>query len=121
MRITKRLIFLFLIYGGLLAFLMATNPNKLSITWLLVPFIWLFFAVFYSLLTVFQVIDRMTTRLQSRQKQYSIAAVAATLPSLLLLLDSVHQLTLKDGFLLTAFTIGIVFYVAKVSFKTTPF
>ncbi len=113
MKNLKKLILLLLLYIGLAVFLFSTNPNKLSISWLLLPFIWLFVALFLSILLLLRVI-RPSSVSGSAKKRYSGAAIVAALPCLMLLLDSVDQLTPKDGLLIIGIGMGAVFYVSRM-------
>ncbi len=55
------------------------------------------------------------------KKLYIIAAVTAALPTCVLLLDSIGQLTLRDGLLIgVAGSLGL-FYAAKTNFRSSSF
>lgn len=102
-----------MLWGGLLVFLVASNPNKMSIGWLLLPFVWLFAALFFTFLILVKLM-RPHSEVKSSRKRYSSIAVVAALPCVMLLLDSVDQLTPKDGLLLVGIGIGAVFYISRL-------
>ena len=81
-----------LLFGGLYVFLMSTNPHKLPIGWLLLPFLWIFVAIFYSL----RIFLRVIRRRKKSKNSTTLALIGATLPTLLLILGSINQLTTKD-------------------------
>jgi len=115
----KQLLIVALLYGGLLMFLLTTNPNKLSITWLIVPFVWLFLALFVSVQLLIDLLRLHNT--SSSKRQLTIAAVCAAIPTLMLLLDSINQLTIKDSLLIVALGVGGMFYVGKIRLKKPSF
>lgn len=106
-----------LIYGGLLVFLLTTNPKNLSVIWLIVPFVLLFIALFFTWLLIVRALGGKRSVLRSRRRQYIVAALLAAGPTLMLLLDSVDQLTLKDGLLIVVFGIFALFYASKINFQ----
>jgi hypothetical protein len=111
----KSLAWLIILYGGLIFFLLHTNPNKLSISWLLVPFIWLFVALFYTFKLMINLLWLPPAGKHSK-KQVSVAAICAAVPTLILILGSINQLTIKDILLLVALGFGGLFYIGKLRF-----
>ncbi len=103
-----------LLYGGMLAFFMSTDPHKLAIGWLLLPFLWIFVALFWTSKSVIKSIRHR----RKSNKNNALAAIIAGLPTLVILLDSINQLTIRD--ILLIFILGVVgiFYVAKLNFKS---
>lgn len=110
-KVGKRVFLLAIMYGGFISFLLTTNPNKLTIGWLIVPFIWLFVCLFFSVLLI---MDVFAIRLARTKRQLSIATLIAIVPTTLLLLDSVNQLTLRDVLLILIFGTLAVFYTSKL-------
>lgn len=109
----RRTIILLAIWAGFIAFLLMTDPNKLSIGWLLIPFAWLFAAIF---VTVRFVSRFLSPNGSSRSRRsFVLALVAASVPTLLLLLDSINQLTPKDVLLIIGLGIGGFFYVRRLN------
>ena len=114
----KRPLILMVLYGGFFVFLASTDPKKLAIGWLIVPFIWLFFSLF---LTFIYVIDWLSVNHRHNRRQTILAALLAAVPTVMLLLDSVDQLTLKDGLLIIGLGGLALFYVNKISLKQDTF
>lgn len=102
----------FLLYGALLVFMFTTNPRDLPVGWLLAPFILLFMALF---LTFKATLWRPGGKFGDRKARV-MCGVAAAIPTLILLLDSVNQLTIRDSLILIAFGLIGLFYIAKLDF-----
>ena len=113
-----RPLILLLLYGGFLLFLFTTDPHKLAIAWLVVPFIWLFVTLF---LTFIYIIDWFSTSHSHSRKQTTICGLLAATPAVMLLLDSVDQLTVKDFLLLLGLSLLGLFYINKISLKRDIF
>ena len=103
------------LYVVFFAFLFTTDPNKLAIGWLLVPFALLFAAIFLSILYI-QGRKRQVTGRYS-PKRVITAAIVAAIPTFLLLLDSINQLTLRDALIFAVFSIVTLFYIRRLSFE----
>jgi len=108
--IIKKSFILLLFYVGFFIFLFTTDPDKLPIGWLMLPFVWLFGLIFYTcalVINLFNPIERRTNR------RLVICFLAAAVPTLMLLLDSVDQLTLRDSSIIIVLAgIGIL-YISK--------
>ena len=115
-RIKKQTLGLIFLYLGLIIFLFSTDPNKLSIGWLILPLVWLFLCFFMTTLIL---IKRVPTKIRnlSKSKQYTISFLVASLQTLMILLKSINQLTAKDFILFLIFYFLISFYVSKLRFK----
>ncbi len=101
------------LYVGLIGFLLLFNPQKISIGWLIVPFLLLFMALFMTTLLVVK-----NSFLQSRVKRpRTLASLVAGVPTLILLLDSVDQLSLRDVLIIAVFGVFALFYFNKSSVK----
>jgi len=94
-------------------FLMSTNPQKISIGWLLLPFIWLFVALLWTSLKLFK---SLTGRFKPKRIMF-MAVSAAALPTIGLLLDSINQLTVRDVTLLIGLALVGFFYASRISFE----
>ena len=112
----KKIVTLILLYVGLIIFLFTTDPDKLPIAVLILPFIWLFFCLFTTFLFLFGFIEKKI-RISAKPKRYELALLCAALPTLLLLLKSIGQLTIRDTIILLCLYALLVFYISKVSFK----
>jgi hypothetical protein len=102
-----------ILYGGLVVFLLSTDPDRLPIGLLLLPIAWLFLCLF---ITIRYLLDRLFKgkRALSSSRRFSLAFLFAALPSLLLLLSSINQLTVRDVLLLLAVVLFGVFYVSRL-------
>lgn len=114
----RRPITLAILYAGLLVFLFITDPRKIAIGWLILPFIWLFLCLY---LTAIFLIDLTTANRQHTRRQTVVALLTAAIPTLMLLLDSVDQLTVKDILLMIGLGILTLFYANKISLKQNTF
>lgn len=99
---------LLLAFGPL--FLAFSNPEKLPLAMLVVPFLWLFAVVFILVLRL------VRSRVGSKRRRAIIAGTAAALPVLLLVLQSIHQLSVKDVLLVFVLLAAVGFYLSKVDF-----
>jgi len=116
----KYLFILLVFYGGFFSFLCFTNPKNLSIVLLIVPFVLLFLGLLFTILILIKMFIKDNGSGLSK-KHLIIATLLATIPVCLLLLDSVDQLTLKDGLLFITFGIFVLFYINRISFKKTRY
>lgn len=114
----RRILILLALYGSFLIFLLSTDPRKLKVGWLILPFLWVFACLF---LTAVYLIDWLSPRHSHTRRQTLIASLFAAVPAVMLLLDSVDQLTLKDGLLIGGMATLGVFYVNKIRFKRNNF
>lgn len=114
----KRPLTLLVLYSGFFVFLFATDPRKLSVIWLILPFIWLYLCLF---LTFIYVIDWLSANHRHSRRQSLLAGLLAAIPTLMLLLGSVDQLTIKDGLLIFGLGALALFYANKISLKRDVF
>lgn len=93
-------------------FLTLTNPEKLPLPLLMVPII-LVFIISYIL------IDTILAALRPsmlKNKRRFIAGVASALPTLLVILQSIQQLTIKDALIVLGLWVLCVWYLQKIDF-----
>ncbi len=101
------------LYIALFLWLFLTDPRKLSIILLIVPFGLLFAAVFMTVsLLIKQFLPRM-----GQSKRRIVAACIAGLPCFLLILSSVNQLTWRDVALVAFLSIILLFYANRARFS----
>lgn len=104
----NRTIFLALIYMSLPVFLSLTDPAKLPLPLLVVPFLLLF--------VIFFVTIRLAVKRLNRRKRLLVAAAGASLPVLLLVFQSIHQLTVKDVLIVLVLISVTMFYLSRADF-----
>lgn len=108
---------LFLYIGvtiGTVLFILFTSPNNVPAILLVVPFI-AFFFLLHALLTLF---EKELLRLSAKDKAAKgrlllFPAISATALTLLLVLGSLGELTLRDVILVIVFGSLIIFYISK--------
>jgi hypothetical protein len=115
----KSIAWLLVLYGGLFIFLSSTDPSKLSVGWLIVPFVWMFGAFYYTVRLVMRLFA--LTPSKNPKKSRLTAVFIAAVPTLLLLLDSIDQLTLKDVLLIVALGTGALFYANRLNLTRSSF
>ena len=101
------------LYGGLLIFLMSTDPTKLSLPLLLIPFIWIGLCLYVLIKHVLGHISGRFRRI-SKNRKTSIAFTLAAVPVCMLLLRSIGQLTIRDVLILAGLIAIGTFYVGRV-------
>ncbi|HUP26370.1 MAG TPA: hypothetical protein VM124_01845, partial [Candidatus Limnocylindrales bacterium] len=92
--------------------LLFTNPNNVALPVLMAPFILIG-------LLVYQITELILTRKGSAVRSYAVRLFAMSIAFLivaLLLLRSLHQLTLKDSLLVCGFTLAFWLYVWRADF-----
>lgn len=101
------------LYLALFLWLSLTDPRKLPIVLLIVPFGLLFAALFMTVsLLIKQFLPRMT-----QGKRRLAAACVSGLPCFLLILSSVNQLTWRDVALVAFLSIFLLFYASRARFS----
>jgi hypothetical protein len=110
-RFIKKVALLLAVYGILLIFLVTTNPQRLPLPLLILPF----GLIFGSLFLPIWLFLYSTSGPNKRRKKTILAVGVATLPTLTLVLASIDQLTVRDVILLGALGLGILFYVSRIN------
>lgn len=86
-----RIFVLSLVYASGPLFFMLTDPEKIPLPLLILPFLWLFVVVFLSTKLILQ------RKTKASKKQIAIISVSlACLLVLLFVFQSIHQLTIRD-------------------------
>ena len=98
------------LFGGLILFLLGTDPLKLSIGWLILPFVWLYATFFFIL---HKLLGWLASNVKSKRVRY-YSAVLAAFPTILLILSSISQLNISDFMLLTTGTVVAIFYINRL-------
>ncbi len=89
-------------------FFMSVNPEKLSLIFILVPFL-IIFGLSYT--TINLVLGTFFNISQSQKRVVSL--VLSIMPVLLLVIQSITQLTVRDVLLCVAITVILIWYSAK--------
>jgi hypothetical protein len=108
----QKLTGLILLWVSLPAFLLITNPETSPLPLLIVPFILLATALYKSA----EIILRLSFNRASDQRTKITAAVVALLPTLLLILASIRQLTIRDTAIVGGLLLLLVFYMRRLDF-----
>ena len=90
-------------------FILMTDPYKLPLVLLLIPFALFAFGLYHALSSL------LSKSGLSKQKCRFLAAVITSLILLLALLQSIHQLSIKDFLIAGALMLGIVFYLRRMN------
>lgn len=101
------------LYIALGVWLSVTDPGKLPIILLMVPFVLLFFALWLS---VDMILRRFFVRL-TKTKRAVIASCISGVPTFFLILSSVDQLTWRDAVLIVCLVAFVLFYSGRAHFS----
>lgn len=107
-----------LVYAVGIIYLLTTDPQKLPSFLLILPFLILFVAIYLTIVELFRLLRRDENQKVvgfSVSKPRRIAALIAALPTLLLILQSIGQLTVRDT--LTTLAIFVIGYFYLVRFS----
>lgn len=106
-----------LVYGGLALFLANSNPRKLPLILIVIPFGLIFVGLYLPLKAFAMSFARgfkgRDLRLETTKRLRLIALLTAAVPTFLLILSSINQLTIKDFLLSFILLGGLVFYVNR--------
>ena len=92
-------------------FILTTNPHSLPLPLLVLPFMWLFAVLFVTSSLILK--RRKDT---AQRKVVIISGVIASIPVLLAIFQSIHQLSLKDVFLSLGLVLLAAWYVFRADF-----
>lgn len=93
-------------------FMSVTNPQTVPLVLLIVPFLWAFLALF---VTSWLVLGRVGI-LSHGRRRLLLSGIGATLPVLLLVLNSIHQLTMRDFLIVITILTIITIYLSRADF-----
>lgn len=108
----QKLTTLLLLWISLPVFLLATNPDNVPLPLLIVPFILLAAALYKTATTLL----RLTFTKASTHRIRIMAVVISLLPTLLIILSSIRQLTIRDVAIVGGLLVLIVFYMRRLDF-----
>jgi hypothetical protein len=106
----KRLLTLLGIYLAVILFFVTVNPEKLPLVLLLLPFLLIFITSYLTLMLVLDTFFKIKT-----QPKRLIAFSVSVMPVLLLIIQSITQLTLRDVLLSLSIVVIIVWYTTKIN------
>lgn len=108
----QNLVILVLLWVSLPIFLLVTNPDSLPLPMLIVPFILVLLALYKTTQTILSI---GSTRL-SPKKIRLMSGTVAVLPTVLLTLASIGQLTVRDSAIVFGLLILLTFYMRRLDF-----
>jgi hypothetical protein len=117
-RTNKNVVKLISTYVLAILFLTLTNPKRLPSVVLVVSFMLIFLALYYSVMAILDLSrdrDRQTIVGLQVLRPRIVACLIAGFPILLLVLQSIGQLTARDVITAGAILVIAYFYVAKFS------
>ena len=111
-QLVQKLYFLFFLIGSLLIFAMFTDPTKLPIGLILLVLVW--FYLIFSLST-YHILGALKLRAfeGSGRRLSFYSFMAGLVPTLILMLISVNQLTIKDLLLLSVLGVVTLVYISR--------
>lgn len=98
------------LYASLPLFLLSTNPEKLPLPLIIMPFILLFIILFFSAIKLF----KMYASSFETSKRYILAGFLAGFPVLIMVFQSLHQLSWKDALIIGGLLIGSMWYLKRL-------
>lgn len=96
-------------------FFVATDPSKLPLPLLIIPFLWLFTCIFVTMWLLL----RQKRNVAPRQAVI-VAGVVATFPVLLAVFQSIHQLSIRDVLLSVTLVVFTAIYLLRADFISHP-
>lgn len=108
----QKLIRVIIVWISLPIFLLLTNPETLALPLLIIPFIILLLGLYMSSVLF---LDTFFKDLSISRKK-TMALVTAVLPTILLLLASIKQLTIRDTGLIFGLLFLLMFYLRRLEF-----
>lgn len=116
----KRIVPLAIIYGGLGFFLANTNPRSLPLPLIIVPFALIMGGLYIPLKMLVELFIKGTGGYMkgviNDRRIKAIALISSAVPTFLLILSSINQLTVKDVLLSIVLIVGLVFYINRSKF-----
>lgn len=100
--------FLALLIVGLVLFLLFTSPYELPLFMLIVPFILLALILFKLSKMILMLLS------VSGKKSKFISGAITSLVMLVILLQSIRQLSINDFLIVTALFVGLIFYMRRI-------
>lgn len=111
---TRTLALLAILYFSLPVFIVSTNPNQLPLPLLLMPF-GLIFSILFVTIYLVGSRTRLLRGLEQR-RQYGVVGLLSGIPILLLVFQSLHQLTIRDVIIAISMVFATAFYISRADF-----
>ena len=108
----RRLVVALIAFATAIFYMMATTPGKVSLAMLLVPFALMGVIVFEIASLVFVSVSKSKSRTVQRIVPAGVSTVFVTV----LLLQSLNQLTWKDGLILLSLVVMVTVYLWRADF-----
>ena len=102
------------LYLALPLFIMNTNPERLPLPLLLVPFLLFFAGLFVAIYFLGSRVSLLKGL--EKRRQFAVSALLAAIPLLLLVFQSLHQLTIRDVLISLGLVIATAFYISRADF-----
>lgn len=109
-RIINRYTSFILLCVGLIGFLISTNPINAPVVLTLIPLVWLFLCLYVG----FGFILKLASQRISSYRRHFLSVLMAGVPTVLLLLSSINQLSVRDFSLIIIFVVIMFFYVSRL-------
>lgn len=94
------------------AFMAITSPDKMPLALLIVPFLWAFASIFATTWLLCGLVGSLAVG----RRRLILSGVIATLPVLLLVLNSIHQLTIRDLLIVLTIVGLLTLYMSRADF-----
>lgn len=108
----KKIITFVLLLFSLPLFLAFTDPNQLPLPLLVIPII-LFFVIFFS--TFYLLVEFVKPNIEKARRR-TISSLLAVFPTLLIVLQSLKQLTTVDVLLVILIWVPLTWYLLKIDY-----
>lgn len=108
----QKLTTILLLWISLPTFLLLTNPETLPIPLLIMPFLMVLFAIYRTT----NLALGLGPRPMSPKRAKLMSGVIAILPTVLLILASIGQLTVRDSVIIFGLLILLTFYMRRLDF-----
>lgn len=108
----QKLIIILAIWISLPVFLLITNPETLPLPLLLVPFLLLAISLYKTAELGYGVMFKRLSKYRIRV----LAAISAALPTLVIILASIGQLTIRDLAIIGGLLAFLTFYLRRIDF-----
>lgn len=110
---TKQLLQILALTSVLIIFLFSTNPNDISLIFILIPYVMIAVIVYKMVLLLLEFL-RLTTN-PAKNRLY--ATIVTVITTNMFLLKSIGQLSFQDGFISLSIILLSTLYISRFSFS----